>query len=212
MTSAVRSNSLVPSASTVGASSCAPMPFVLAPLSSCATYASTGAFCAASSLSLSDADVCEALLAPPRPTCSITCMPAASCPEIWQYAVYIPALTSERSSRALSPGAISGVLSSVPLIARLCVVVPAFFTVSVAPALTVMGSGSILNSDSVTGVSVAAAATLFASLLRLNACPATTTAPNASNSASSANTQAPIPIASSRRRATRVSSASSNPM
>src|SRR5262245_32953339 len=51
MTDALMSNSLVPSGNTLGAMGWLPTPFVFAPLVSCATYASVGAFMTASALS-----------------------------------------------------------------------------------------------------------------------------------------------------------------
>jgi hypothetical protein len=91
VTAVVSSNCLVPSGSTVGASSCAPRPSVFC------GYAAIEAFIAAS-MSCHDIDewlsllvvspaAATSLAATPAVTCSFAVMPAEACPGTWQITV-----------------------------------------------------------------------------------------------------------------------------
>ena len=74
--------------------------------------------------------------ADPCPTWSIAVIPAAFVPgDLADTRCTCPCFNDETSSAPDLPGARSAVLRSVPLTARLCVTVPAFFTVSEPPGV-----------------------------------------------------------------------------
>src|SRR5690242_13231821 len=200
MTEAVRSNSFVPSGSTFAASGWLPAPLVFAPLVSCATYASVGAFITASDAVLC-ACICsgvmfaiESAALPPLPIVSVPFMPACWWPATLQNTLYVPAFTPLRSSVCDSPGFNCLVERFVSSTVRLCSVLPVFVTVSLPSSGAVIDDGEIVNSasETVTPLGAAAAASSAFAIAR----PAATTAAIAVMSARSAKTNAPVPTAS----------------
>ena len=109
---------MVPSGSTVGSITCAPTPSVFGPSSNCFTYASTGFFMGVFCLVVLRLGTARrygrAGRGAAHPDMDMAVIPAASWPEIWQYAVYMPVFRIDTSRLVrLRPREV-GVLRSCP--------------------------------------------------------------------------------------------------